>query len=708
MIKLKLFLLKRKVYHQIKNNQSSINQSMKNLLFTLTLIFGLIQINAQNYNFGKVSKAELEEAYHPTDSSANAAILYRNEDIRYTFNENNGFSQEREVTMRIKIYNRDGFEWASDKIFLYQGDNANNEKIKGLKGQTYNLEGTKIKKDKLKKDGIFEEKVSDIFNTTSFTMPNVKEGSVIEYSYKVVSPYLQIDDVNLQFKIPVKKLNVKIATPQIYSFASRMNPKAYYVPEYTTTKDDKTLTTTTKTRTTNAAYTGGRRSGNFVTTSYDKNDTNYYDNVIVFDLHDIPSLKAESLAGNINNYKAKLSMELEARLSLDGVVEKSYSLSWDRVSKSIYDSQNFGGQLVKFNVYKDDLSAILQDAEDDFQKAFLVESLVKSKVKWNGNYGKYAQKGIRSAYKDGEGNVADINLMVVSMLKSVGVNANPVLISTRNNGVPLFPTREGFNYVICMVQSGNTYLLIDATEPYSAGNVLPERVLNWQGRLLLDGGTSRWVNIKPNEKSSESTMLNVQLDEDFVATGKIRKNYTSYLAMNYRQRYTNLSMDDHIKSLESDKGALEISELNYENGKSLGQPVKVTYDYELSDGVDEVGDKLYFSPLLFLAMKENPFKLEERLYPIDFVIPYEDKYIVNIMLPEGYSVESLPKSEAMAFKEGDAKFDYVVKENGKYLQLMVRLEINNPLVQPTDYADFKAFFSKVIEKQGEQIVLTKV
>ena len=166
-------------------------------------------------------------------------------------------------------------------------------------------------------------------------------------------------------------------------------------------------------------------------------------------------------------------------------------------------------------------------------------------------------------------------------------------------------------------------------------------------------------------------------------------------------------MDDHVKYLESDKGALEISELNYENDRDLSQPVKVTYDYELSDGVDEVGDKLYFSPLLFLTMKENPFKLEERLYPIDFVIPYEDKYMVNIMLPEGYVAESLPKSEAMSFKDGHAKFDYVVKENGKYLQLMVRLEISNPLVQPADYEAFKSFFGKIVEKQGEQIVLTK-
>lgn len=671
---------------------------MKNLLFTCLLVLGIVQINGQNYDFGKVSKTELEEKYHPTDSSASAAILYRNESISFTFSQNTGFTQQKEIIMRIKIYNKDGFDWATKKVYLYNGENGNNEKIKGLKGYTYNLEGGKLEKDKLKGDGIFEEEASDIYKVTSFTLPNVKEGSVIEYKYTVSSPFVVIDDINLQYNIPIKKLEVTVSTPQFYRYKKRLNSKAFYIPQYSQTKKDKSIIVSRKVANNDVVGSGS---------SVSKSETRYYDNVVMLSEENIPALKAESFAGNINNYKAKLSMELEARVNLDDIVEKSYASSWDRVSKSIYDSKSFGGQLVNFNFYKNDLNALIEGVEDDFHKAFLVENLVKSKVKWNGNYGKYAQKGIRSAYKDGEGNVADINLLVTSMLQSVGVNANPVLISTRNNGVPLFPTREGFNYVICMVQSGGSYLLIDATEPYSAGNVLPERVLNWQGRLLLDGGTSRWVNIKPNEKSSESTMLNVKLDEDFMATGKVRKNFTSYLAMNYRKRYTNLSMDDHIKSLESDKGALEISELSYENDKDLSQPVKVTYDYELSDGVDEVGDKLYFSPLLFLAMKENPFKLEERLYPIDFVIPYEDKYMVNIMLPDGYVAESLPQSEAMSFKEGQAKFDYVVKENGKYLQLMVRLEISNPLIQPIDYEAFKAFFSKIVEKQGEQIVLTK-
>ncbi|SDI37747.1 transglutaminase domain-containing protein [Winogradskyella thalassocola] len=650
---------------------------MKNLLLTFVIVLSFNFLSAQDYDFGKISDAELQEKYHPKDSASSAAILYRNEDISFFFSSNEGFMQQRKVHERIKIYNKDGFDWATKKIYLYQGT-GQRETVNGLKGFSYNLVDGKIEKDKLKSDGKFEEDYSEFTKINSFTLPNVKEGTVIEYQYTVTSPRISIDDIIFQFSVPINKLDVRIATPEYYIYKKQTNLQAKFTPNV------------------NETYINTR-------TPFD-----YKINIININEENIPAIRSEAYAGSINNYRSKMAMELTATLNNMKIINKTYSTTWESVSKTIYDSEDFGGQLSRFSIYKDDLEAALDGIEDDFEKAAAVEKLVKSKVKWNGRYGKYAQNGIRSAYKDGEGNDADINLMVVSMLRSQGVNANPVLISTRNNGIPLFPTREGFNYVICSVQKGEEYLLIDATEEYSTNNVLPQRVLNWQGRLIEDNKVSRWISIQPNKKSLESSMLNVTINEDFSVSGKVAQHLTDYVAYSHRNRYAVLTEEDHIKSLEKDKGDIEISELNIENTKDITQPIKVSYEYELSDGIDEVGDKLYFSPLLFLATKENPFKLEEREYPIDFVIPYTDKYMVNIMLPEGYDVESLPKSEALEFKDANVTFTYLVQQNGKYLQLKAQLDIANPLILPVDYKAFKAFYSKIVEKQAEQIVLTKV
>ncbi|WP_225036879.1 transglutaminase domain-containing protein [Winogradskyella sp. SM1960] len=650
---------------------------IKHLFVTLIIVLSFNFLSAQDYDFGKISKAELEEKFHPKDSASSAAILYRNEEISFYYSSSEGFMQKREVHERIKIYNKDGFDWATKKIYLYQGSRQK-EVVKGIKGFSYNLVDGKVDKDKLRNDGKFEEDYSEFVKISSFTVPNVKEGTVIEYQYTVTSPRISIDDIIFQFSVPVNKLDVRIATPEYYVYNKQTNFRAKFVPKINETSRN-------------------------VSTPFD-----YKINIIDINEENIPAIRPEAYSGSINNYISKMAMELTATLNNMKIVNKTYSTTWEAVSKTIYESENFGNQLTRFNIYKDDLEAALEGIEDDFEKAAAVEKLVKSKVKWNDRYGKFAQKGVRSAYRDGEGNVADINLMVVSMLRSQGVNANPVLVSTRNNGVPLFPTREGFNYVICSVQKGEDYLLIDATEEYSTNNVLPHRVLNWQGRLLEDNKVSRWISVQPIKTSLEASMLSVTINDDLTVSGKVGQHLTDYVAYSHRNRYAVLTNEDHIKSLEKDKGDIEISELNIEHTEDITQPIKISYEYELMDGIDEVGDKLYFSPLLFLATKENPFKLEEREYPIDFVIPFTDKYMVNIILPEGYTVESLPKSEALEFKDANVTFSYLLQQNGTFIQLKVELDIVTPMILPSDYKAFKDFYSKIVEKQTEKIVLTKV
>lgn len=650
---------------------------MRNQFFIILIFVSLNQIIAQNFKFGKVSVKELKEKFHSMDSSASAAVLYKNEVVRFYYTEDKGFVQQREIHERIKIYNKEGFDWATKKVYLYQGNSRYTEKISNLKGVTFNYVNGKIVKDKLKKEGEFEEDYNEYTKINSFTMPNVKEGSVIEYKYKITKESIGIEDIIFQYSIPINKLDVRVETPEYYVYKKRLNIKAHYLPNIQ------------------------ESSQNFTT------PFNYKVNIISVEEFDIPALKVEAYAGNINNYRSKMALELNEILNRYKVVEKSFSTTWDKVAKTIYKSDNFGGQLSKSGFYKDDLSRLLNGVTDDFQKAILVENYVKSKVKWNGIYGKYTQKGIKSAYKEGIGNVADINLLVISMLRTQGVKAYPVLISTRDNGIPLFPTREGFNYVICMVKKNDNYILIDATEPFSTKNVLPKRVLNWRGRVITEDGNSQWIDVMSRTKSIESTGINIKINDDFSISGKVSKKIDSYSALRYRKKYALVTNEDHIKALESDKGDIEISELKFENKKDITKPANVSYEYELLDVIDELGNKLYFSPLLFFALKDNPFKLEERKYPIDFIVPYEDRYIVNIMLPSGYKVEYLPKSEIMKFKDNDVRFQYILKENGQYLQLKVTLEINNPIIKSDDYESFKSFFSAVVSKQTEQIVLTK-
>ena len=64
------------------------------------------------------------------------------------------YSQITEVYERIKIYNKEGYEWATNYANIFKS-----ETISGLKGNTYYIgEDGKVVKVKLGKDGIFEDK----------------------------------------------------------------------------------------------------------------------------------------------------------------------------------------------------------------------------------------------------------------------------------------------------------------------------------------------------------------------------------------------------------------------------------------------------------------------------------------------------------------------------------------------------------------------
>lgn len=627
----------------------------------LCLVFSFA--NAQNFKFGKVSEEELAEKFNPQDSTANATVLFKREKIHFNYRRGEGFVQVREIHERIKIYNKEGFDWATKKIRLYNKSSSNSESLQSIKGYTYNLIDGKVEDEKLKSNGVFEEEINKYWKYKSFTMPNVKEGCIIEYTYEISSPYLAIDDIEFQSIIPINRLEVSVKTPEYFIYNKLLNPKAVYIPKLEESKKSSTITFNNKERTSN----------NYVSkTNFSQSRLDYTENIILINESDIPALKDEPFVDNLSNYQAKLILELAAT-KYPNEPYKPLASTWESVTKTIYNDSDFGNQLDRSGYYDDDINALIAGETDDLKKTFLIYNHVKSKVKWNGFYGFTSDIGVRKAYIDGVGNSADINLMLISMLRYAGINADPVLVSTKNNGIPLFPTRQGFNYVICFVANENFNTLLDATDRYGYFNMLPSRAINWQGRLIRENQSSDWINLSPTILSNEVISLNVKMNPDLTIDGKVRLKKTHYVAKRFRDNFAGINSDEYIKHLEKDKGDLTITDLEIENAQSSSEPVNINYNYTLNDGVEEIGDNLYFSPLLFLASKENPFKQDKRNYPIDFVYPTSDKYIVNIMLPDGYEVESLPENGKFQYKGGEGEFTYLIRPNGKYLQYQLIL-----------------------------------
>jgi hypothetical protein len=670
---------------------------MKTNLLALLLFFTLFCSNAQEFKLGKVSIAELEEKEHPKDPSAVAAILFKKGDVRFEYSESQGFQVITLVQTRVKIYKKEGYDWANQSVRYYL-DNSLSENVSFSDAVTYNLVGGKIEKTKLKSDGEFIEKINKYWGQKKITMPNVKEGSVIEYEYTIKSPMVgSLRDWDFQTSIPVNYSEFTTNIPEYYQYKS--NQKGYLSIARTVEKKRGSFIINSKERT-GGGYTVTKTEFSQDKIEFEETKTNYL-------VKDLPAMKEEAYVNNIDNYSSSISHEL-AMTNYPNTPIKYYSTDWESVVKTIYDYDDFGPELNKTGYFEEDVNKLLTGLNTMPEKISAIFNYVKTSVKWNNFKGYSCNDGVKKAYKDKTGNTAEINLMLTAMLRFAGLNANPVLVSTRDNGITFFPSRTAFNAVIAAVETPEGLILLDATEKYSEPNILPFRDLNWIGRLIRKDGTSTEVDLMPKTLSREATSMSVVLKADGSAEGKLRKQFTNHEALGFRKENLVTNKDIYLEKLETNNNNIEVSDYVRENDLDLSQPIVETYSFKDTKDIEVIDGKIYVSPMLYLVAKENPFKQEVREYPVDFGYPKQEKYNININIPEGFVVESMPQPINIATGDNVGAFKYIIANTGTSVQIVITKDINTSIVQADFYPVLKDFFQKMTDKQNEKIVLKKI
>lgn len=647
---------------------------MKNI-FTLAFVLLCINGFSQKYELGKVTVEELKETAHPLDGSAAAAILFKTGKTYFDIGPEGYFFLISEVKTRVKIYKKEGYKYATVELPFYTG--GKQVRLYFDDAVTYNLVGDKIEKTKLKSDGEFEEKVNENYTLKKITLPNVKEGSIIEYKYTLRTPYYTLfPDWYFQYDIPVNHVEYDVRIPQY--FAYRRFLKGF--------EDIKVSS--------ESVVSSAIRS--------------YNESKVVYVGDNIKALKEEPFVNNMENYVSMIQYEL-ASTNFPNSGITNYATDWASVAKTIYDDKDFGSELDKKSYFEADLDAILKGVVARDERIMTIFNYVKSRMNWNEKYGYYCKSGVKKAYNEKVGNVAEINLMLIAMLRHAQIKANPVLVSTRSNGIALFPNRGAFNYVIAAVEQENKdMLLLDATTKSALPNILPIRALNWGGRMIRENKTSLEVDLTPKMNSKEIINVLATIEKDGRVSGKARDQYFDYNAYVFREKYSSMSRDSYLEAIEKRHTGLEIGEYEIINERDLSKPIIETFDFVNTNLTERIADKIYFSPMLHYTQHENPFKEEMRKFPVDFAFPYQDKYTFTITIPEGYEIEFLPKPIVIAIEENIGVFRYNITSSGNQIQVGIVFDMNYSNIAPDFYPSLKDFYKKMIEKQNEKVVLKKV
>lgn len=553
----------------------------------------------------------------------------------------------------------------------------------------------KIEKTKLKAEGTFDEVLNKFRAQKKITMPNVKEGSVIEYHYTIKSPGRSIREWNFQESIPVNYSEFATYIPEYYVYNSRA--KGYLSPKVSTVKNNKSFIITSK-----------ERSGFYVSkTDFSTDKFEYLENQTNYVAQDFPAMKEEAFVNNMDNYVSNIQHEL-AMVKFPNSPLKTFSTDWESVVKTIYNYDSFGPELNKTGYYEDDLKVLLAGKNTSEEKIWAILNHVKANVKWNGYTGYDCDNGVKKAYKEKTGNIGDINLMLTSMLRYAGLTANPVLLSTRENGIALFPNRTAFDYVVAAVETPQGNLLLDASNKFSTPNILPFRTINWTGRLIRKDGTSEEIELTPKKLSNDVVFMSYSIDAEGKISGKTRRQCSDHMALITRERIDGVKQEDYLEKLENKNGKIEINDYSRTNEKDILLPTVETYSFTGNDLCEIIGGKIYISPMLFFTNDKNPFKQEVREYPVDFGFPQLEKYTINIQIPDGFTVETLPVSAAINMEDNAGSFKFVVAQNGNTVQFSIASQINEAIFSAEKYEMLKEYYKGMIAKETEKIVLKRI
>jgi hypothetical protein len=549
---------------------------IRSLFFIVIFLFPQLIIS-QEYSreFGNISPEELKMEEYADDKDAEAVVLF-DMGKSYFSESDKGYDVVFEKVTRIKIFSEAGLKWAEVEIPFYQ-EGGIFEKVSEIEACTYNYENGRLSKSTINKDAIYEEKINENWKAKKMALPDVKAGSVIEYKYTIRSQYVfNLRDWDFQWRIPV-----------VYSeYVTKMIP--FYTYTYILQGANKFSSTW--------SYKEGglpRRFGLI----------EFTDIVYHYVMEKVPAFKEEEFISSINDYIIKLDFQLSEFNSPRGGTTKIMT-TWPEMIKELLKHNDFGRYVKKCEKLADKLlNANHSENLSELEKFNLVMNYVKKNYNWNKRESKYASKSPNEVIKDKFGNCADINLLAVGLLNAMGIEANPMIMSTREHGkIKInFPFAHFFNYVLIQSKIDGKVVLADATAINIPNDRIPSRCINDAG-LIIKNGEVNWISLACNFPSKIKTNVIIDsLGTDLSAQMSV--SASEYDAFNLRTTYG----DDKKKlkeKLEKDGYTVEESSIETANIKDLEKPYNVKFSF--TKNAEYLNDKIYISPFFNETITEKP------------------------------------------------------------------------------------------------------
>ncbi|AUD02003.1 transglutaminase-like domain-containing protein [Spirosoma pollinicola] len=628
--------------------------------------------------FGKIRPAQF--ASSSVDSTAEAVVLYESGDVSFEVRGMMWVVFTHHV--RLLIRRKSAYRRATVELEMRRDDGTIHEEMSNLEGYTYNLDDSHVDITPLSlKTARFTEKATKEYWIEKFTMPNVREGSVIEYKYTVKTPF----SINrhpqawrFQRDIPVDWSQCHILLPDGYPHQLILGGSLKL------TVQDARLTKIN-------LVPGEIRS---------KAQELFYA------IKDVPAFRRENYLANADDYISKIDFEPPNYKDVKAGLEFA-DYSWEAIDKCLQKNESFGLQIAPTPLMRKQAEGMFSRLGDTLSQVFEVYNFVRRTMSWNGNYSIWANN-VNQVLAAKKGDSGDINLLLIALIRSIGFQAYPVILSTRSHGAIAeeFAVLNKFNYVVAQVNVGGQTMFLDATDPFLKPGMLPYHCLNSTGRVI-DPPNSRFVSLAPKERLVEVKAARFTLGEMGELKGTMTHSLGGYAAWINHKLFARVGKPVYIDAVHKIHEGWTINEVTFADTNQTTDAFRVDFNLVISDACMQAGDRLYLKPMLAEGRTENPFKESYRQYPIDFAVPVDESFTATYQMPNGFNVEELPKSVSMTLPDNGGRFLYQVSTDGNQIRVNSRFVLRKPVYMPNEYGALRELFVQMVAKHTEQIVLKR-
>jgi hypothetical protein len=651
-------------------------------LILLLPVLGLAQDDF-GFPFGKTTYAEIDANTYPADTSAAAYVIKEVGEAHVDYETNGQIIFTHHV--KIKILRQSATDLADVEIRLGKAfKGSSKEEIRNVRASSFNIVNNSLVETKMDPKAIFIEKNDrGYYDIAKFAIPDVKAGTIIEYQYVIFSPFFR-NFRRWEFQSEIPKMHSEYRTVIPANYVYNIILRGYL--SLTEKKDEVQK---------GCIIDGLGGAADCVRTQYI--------------MKDIRAFRKEEYMTARENFLSAIKFELSEVRRWDGSVDK-ITKEWKDADQELHQDDRFGTQLRKGKDVVDGyLDPSILAEKDALTKAKKIYDFIKFHFDWNEYYGEYSDLGIKKAFDQKKGNVADINLSLIAALRYAGFQVDPVLLATRGLERPteLHPVLSDFNYVIARVTIGEKTYLLDAVDDFLPFGLISEDCYNGKGRVIAEDG-SYWIDIKPTDRHRTVTQVNLKLSPEGVMKGTITHSYYGYAAVDRRKKMLKFADEQtYLKEVAETSQDMTITAYKRTLDDDFSKAIAEVFDIE-AIAFDNPGATHYlFNPFFGSQSKNNPLRTETRNFPVDYGIPRDRNYLVNVEYPGGVEVASLPDKVGIALPASGGRYIYSAQADGSKLSISNIFSLAKPLYAPEEYPYLRELYAKIIQAENTDIIFRK-